>query len=151
NQPPLLSILEARERKPRLRWSSDGRPAVPSFIGIRRLPDVPLEDIVPFIDWTPFFHAWELRGKYPDILGDKTVGPRAKEVFDDGQELLSRIVRGKLLRARGVYGFWPANSAGEDIELYTDESRTTVLATLHTLRQQTRKAQGEPNYSIADF
>jgi 5-methyltetrahydrofolate--homocysteine methyltransferase len=151
NQPPLLTLQEARERKPNLKWTSNGRPPAPAFTGVRRLYDLPLDSLVPFIDWTPFFHAWELRGKYPEIFADRTAGARAKEVFVDGQKLLDRIVSRKLLRARGVYGFWPANSTDEDIELYSDDSRTTVLATLHTLRQQTRKAQSESNYSIADF
>jgi 5-methyltetrahydrofolate--homocysteine methyltransferase len=151
NQPPLLTLQEARERKPDLKWTSNGRPPAPAFTGVRRLYDVPLDSLVSFIDWTPFFHAWELRGKYPEIFSDRSAGARAKEVFVDGQKLLDKIVSRKLLRARGVYGFWPANSTDEDIELYSDDSRTAVLATLHALRQQTRKAQSESNYSIADF
>jgi 5-methyltetrahydrofolate--homocysteine methyltransferase len=151
NLPALLGLEDARRRKPMINWTLNGRPPAPSFTGVRRLHNIPLETIAPFIDWTPFFHAWELRGKYPDILRDPSVGPRATEVFEDGQKLLRRIVSGRLLRAHGVYGFWSASSADDDIELYTDASRTHVLATLHMLRQQTRKAAGEPNYSIADF
>jgi 5-methyltetrahydrofolate--homocysteine methyltransferase len=111
---------------------------------------VPLEEIVPYIDWTPFFHAWELRGIYPRIFEAESVGPKAKELFDDGQKLLERIVRDKLLEARAVIGFFPANSVLEDIEVYTDESRG-LLMTFHTLRQQQVKSNQEPNYAVADF
>jgi 5-methyltetrahydrofolate--homocysteine methyltransferase len=149
NQPPLLTLHEARERKPLLRWQSNG--AVPSFTGIRRLDNVVLDVIVPFIDWTPFFHAWELRGKYPEIFQDGIVGARAKELFEDGLKLLGRIVGRRLVRARGVYGFWRASSTNEDIEIYSDDSRKAVVATVHMLRQQMRKAQGEAHYCLADF
>jgi 5-methyltetrahydrofolate--homocysteine methyltransferase len=151
SQPPLLRLEEARERRARFDWGAAPGPATPRFTGIRRVDNVPLTDLVSYIDWTPFFHIWELRGRYPEIFNDRTVGPRAREVFEDGRELLRRIVRGRLLRARGVYGFWPAQSVGDDIAVYADEARTNVLATLCALRQQTRKAPGEPNYCIADF
>jgi 5-methyltetrahydrofolate--homocysteine methyltransferase len=151
NQPPLLGIEEARRRKARLDWAEGGRPPVPGFIGVRRIDNAPLSDIVPFIDWTPFFHIWELRGRYPEILMDKAVGARAQEVFDDGHALLRRIVGGRLLRVRAVYGFWPAASAGDDIEIYSDETRKDLLATWRGLRQQTKKGPGEPNYCLADF
>ena len=111
----------------------------------------PLTAIVPFIDWSPLFHAWEIKGTYPRILEDKVAGPKAQELFQDAWRLLERIAAERLLRARAVYGFWPANSNGEDIEVYSDDSRERVLATFHTLRQQTRKAEGEFNYSLADF
>ena len=110
-------------------------PPRPSFLGTRVYNPVPLEEIVPYIDWTPFFHAWELRGIYPKIFEQEGVGPKAKELFDDGQKLLDRIVREKLLEARAVIGFFPANSVQEDIEVYADESRH-LLTTFHTLRQQ---------------
>jgi 5-methyltetrahydrofolate--homocysteine methyltransferase len=151
SQPPLLTLEQARERRARFEWSDRKRPPVPSFRGVRRLDNFPLTELVPYIDWTPFFHIWELRGRYPEIFSDKTVGSRAREVFEDGKELLSRIVRGRLLRVRGVYGFWPAQSNGDDIEIYADETRATPLATFRELRQQTRKAPGEPNYCLADF
>ncbi len=105
---------------------------------------MPLSEIVPYIDWTPFFHAWELRGIYPKIFQQEGVGPKAKELFDDGQKLLDKIVREKLLEARAVIGFYPANSVGEDIEVYADESRH-LLTTFHTLRQQQVKGNQEPN------
>ena len=146
---PLLSLADARRKKPVYDWSAYTPPR-PSFLGTRVYNPVPLEDIVPYIDWTPFFHAWELRGIYPRIFEAEGVGPKAKELFDDGQKLLERIVREKLLEARAVIGFFPANSVLEDIEVYTDESRG-LLMTFHTLRQQQVKSNQEPNYAVADF
>ncbi len=148
---PMLSLTEARLRSFQYNWSSNGGPPAPAFTNLRVIDNVPLDEIARFIDWSPFFHAWEFRGKYPDILKDPRIGAKAQELFDDAQALLSRIIRDKLLRARGVYGFWPANSSGDDIEVYTDETRTTVRTTFHTLRQQTRKAEGESNYALADY
>jgi 5-methyltetrahydrofolate--homocysteine methyltransferase len=146
----LLSLSQARARRAPLDWS-DGRIARPSFLGLRTLNRFPLEKIVPYIDWTPFFHAWELRGRYPQILEDPEVGPRARELFEDGKRLLDRIVARKELTARGVYGFFPANSEGDDIEVYTDDTRLKVLAVFHTLRQQAEKTAGEHNYALSDF
>src|SRR3984957_6223040 len=143
---PLLSIEKARERRTPIDWKA-GDIAKPSFTGTRVLENVPLEELVPFIDWSPFFHTWELRGRYPAILDD----PKAKELFDDAQQLLKRIVAEKLFTARGVYGFFPANTVGDDIELYTDESRETPLMTFHTLRQQMEKPAGQFNHSLADY
>jgi 5-methyltetrahydrofolate--homocysteine methyltransferase len=148
---PLLPIHEARRRRLALNWSDNGRPAKPAFTGIHVLDDFPLNKIVPFIDWSPFFHTWELRGTYPRIFEDKIIGIKAHELFDDAQRLLHNIVSEHWLRARAVYGFWPANSVGDDIELYTNESREEVLAVVHTLRQQTLKSEGEPNHALADF
>jgi len=127
------------------------RPTKPSFLGLRVLDDFPLTALVPFIDWSPLFHAWQLKGTYPRIFEDSIFGPRAIEVFQDAWGLLESIVADRSLHARAVYGFWPANSVGDDIQLFADDSRTTVIATLHTLRQQTRKADGEFNYALADF
>jgi 5-methyltetrahydrofolate--homocysteine methyltransferase len=146
---PLLSLADARGKKPVYDWSAYTPPR-PSFLGTRVYNPVPLEEIVPYIDWTPFFHAWELRGIYPKIFEQENVGPKAKELFDDGQKLLDRIVRDKLLEARAVIGFFPANSVQEDIEVYTDESRH-LLTTFHTLRQQTARDNKEPSYAVADF
>jgi 5-methyltetrahydrofolate--homocysteine methyltransferase len=147
---PLLSIEEARRRRPPLDWRG-ARPPVPSFTGARAWPCVPLDSLVPLIDWTPFFHAWELKGVYPRILEDKVVGPRAKELLDDAQALLSEIVARGLLTARGVAGFFRANSVGDDIELYADASRTRPLATFYMLRQQMEKPEGEAEYALSDF
>lgn len=112
---------------------------------------VSLADLVPFIDWTPFFHVWELRGRYPAILNHPKHGEEARALFADAQKLLDKIVTEKLLVARGVYGFFPANRVGDDVEIYTDETRTDVLATLHFLRQQMPKDDGSPNWCLADF
>jgi 5-methyltetrahydrofolate--homocysteine methyltransferase len=147
----LLTMEEARRRRLDLHWSSSALPPKPSFLGIRVLDDFPLSALVPFVDWSPFFHAWQLKGVYPRIFEDKTTGARAKELFQDGWELLETIVAGRRLRARAVYGLWAANSDGEDIKTFRDESRSSVAATFHTLRQQTRKAEGEFNYALADF
>jgi 5-methyltetrahydrofolate--homocysteine methyltransferase len=144
----LLDIAKARENKARLNWEN---PAKPAFIGVQTLDNIPLDDIVPYIDWSPFFHAWELRGIYPRILEDPVVGRRAQDLLADGRRLLKEITGAKSLRARAVYGLWPANSLGDDIEVYRSEARSDVLAILHTLRQQTKKATGEPNYALADF
>jgi 5-methyltetrahydrofolate--homocysteine methyltransferase len=146
----LLPLAKARERHTQVDWSA-APPAKPSFLGTRALDNVPLGDIVPFIDWSPFFHAWEMRGRYPQILDDGETGERARELFRDANTLLDRIVREKLLTARAVYGFYPANSAGDDVELYADESRTELLATFHFLRQQIEKPDGQPNQCLADF
>src|SRR3989442_3173311 len=108
-------------------------------------------EIIPFIDWSPFYHTWELRDTYPKILEDRVIGTKARELYYDAQQLLRKIVSGRRLMTRGVYGFWPANSVGDDIEVYSDESRTGVLAVFHTLRQQTKKADSESNYALADF
>jgi 5-methyltetrahydrofolate--homocysteine methyltransferase len=133
---PLLTIEEARRRKPRLAF----HPQKPPFLGSRLLDDVPLEHIEPFIDWTPFFQAWELRGRYPQIVSE----PRAKELFDDARKLLAEVVEKRLLRARAVYGFWRARANGDDIELL-DERRV-----VHTLRQQQETNTGV-NLALADF
>jgi 5-methyltetrahydrofolate--homocysteine methyltransferase len=148
---PLLSLDEARQRRFAIDWTANGRPARPAFTGTRVLTDFSLGELVPFIDWTPFFHVWQLRGTYPKILEDPAIGARAKELLNDAQRLLKEIVEGKLLQARGVYGFWPASAVDDDIEVYADEARRQRLATFHTLRQQLRKAAGEFNQALADF
>ncbi|MEO6969712.1 MAG: methionine synthase, partial [Chthoniobacterales bacterium] len=113
--------------------------------------EISLSTLVEYVDWSPFFHTWELRGRYPAIFEDAVVGAQARELFGEAQELLQRIVDEKLLTAGGVYGFWPANSAGDDVEIYRDESRTEVIARLHFLRQQMQKPAGQTNYCLADF
>ncbi len=138
----MLSIEEARRRKPAL----DYAPARPSFLGVRAFEDVPLQEIEPFIDWTPFFSVWELRGRFPEILNE----PRARALYDDARKLLKEIMENRLLHARAVYAIWPANSLGDDIEIYRDESRREVLARFHTLRQQQKTTTGQ-NLALADF
>ena len=115
------------------------------------ISEISLQTLVEYIDWSPFFHAWELRGRYPAIFEDSVIGPQAKELFADAQKLLHRIVEEKLLQARGVYGFWPANSLGEEVEVYADETRREPMAQFHFLRQQMAKPAGQPNYCLADF
>jgi 5-methyltetrahydrofolate--homocysteine methyltransferase len=110
-----------------------------------------LKELVPFIDWSPFFHTWELRGVYPKILQHEKHGEEARKLFADAQKLLEEMVSKKLIQPRGVYGFFPANRVGDDVELYTDESRAKVLATFHFLRQQIAKDDGTPNWCLADF
>ena len=122
----------------------------PTFLGVREF-DVPLATLVDWIDWTPFFGAWELKGTFPGILDDLRVGESARPLYEDGRELLDRIVSERLLTARAVVGFWPANSVGDDIELYGDEARGEVTAVIHTLRQQMEKPPGRPNQALADF
>jgi 5-methyltetrahydrofolate--homocysteine methyltransferase len=146
----LLPIEEARRRKPQMDWRSY-QPPKPSFTGTRIWESVPLDALVPLIDWTPFFHAWELKGTYPALLEDARVGPRAQELFDDAQKLLAEIVEQKLLTARGVAAFFPANSVGDDIEVYADASRARLLGTFCTLRQQMEKPEHEAEYALADF
>jgi 5-methyltetrahydrofolate--homocysteine methyltransferase len=159
----LLSIEEARRRKPQFDWSQY-QPPKPEFIGPRVLASQPakgseceplfsitLEELAPFIDWSPFFHTWELRGRYPAIFEDPAAGARARELFDDAQQLLERIVREKLFHLRAAYGFFPANSVGDDIEIYSDDARSVVRARFHTLRQQMDKPPGQPNFALADF
>jgi len=168
----LISIGEARANSPKLQF--DDLPK-PEFTGVRvllsdvatdvnplhfkieigadsrRLPPIALDELAPFIDWSPFFHTWELRGVYPKILQHEKHGAEARKLFDDAQRLLEKIVSGKLLKPRAVYGLFPANRIGDDVELYSDESRTKVLTTFHFLRQQIAKDDGTPNWCLADF
>ena len=146
----LLPLEEARKRRTSIDWHTSDR-ATPNFLGTRVIDDQPLNDLVPVIDWSPFFHAWELKGRYPTILEDPVVGSKAKELFDDAQKLLKEILDNHLLTAKAVYGLFPANSVGDDIEVYKDESRAEVLAIFHTLRQQLEKPEGDANYALADF
>jgi 5-methyltetrahydrofolate--homocysteine methyltransferase len=146
----LVPIEKARQQRVSIDWNTSDLPK-PSFTGTRVLDNIPLERLVPFIDWTPFFQTWELKGRYPKIFDDHTVGSKAKELFDDAQALLKKIVDEKLLTAKAVYGFFPANSVGDDIQVYSDDSRTKVQTTVHTLRQQLEKVAGQSNMALADF
>jgi 5-methyltetrahydrofolate--homocysteine methyltransferase len=146
----LLTHEEAARRKLHTEWD-DRHICVPEFTGRRVLSDFPLAELVPFIDWSPFFHTWEMRGRYPDLLNDPARGPAARELFANAQELLRDIVDKKLLTAHAVYGFYPANSAGDDIVVYSDASRGRELARFHTLRQQKESQRGKPQLALADF
>jgi 5-methyltetrahydrofolate--homocysteine methyltransferase len=130
---------------------SVGRDAQRSTRDARAPRNISLADLVPFIDWSPFFHTWELRGRYPAILSHEKHGEEARKLFADAQKLLEEMVSRKLIQPRGVYGFSPANRVGDDVELYTDESRAKVLTTFHFLRQQIVKDDGTPNWCLADF
>ncbi len=146
----LVSYEEALRR----RYAPDWATATidrPAFLGPKVLADVPLGEIVPFIDWSPFFMAWELKGKYPTILTDPTVGKVATELFDDARGLLDAIVSQKLFKASGVYGFFPANSDGDDIVIYTDDSRTAERTRIHALRQQWEREGQKDFRSLADY
>jgi 5-methyltetrahydrofolate--homocysteine methyltransferase len=146
-----LGYEEAGARAQQLDWDNYTPPR-PSFLGTRVLEDFPLEKLVDTIDWTPFFISWELAGKYPRILEDDVVGEQARSLFADAQRMLDKIISEKRITASATLGFWPANRNGsDDIDLYTDDSRNEVLATLHHLRQQMDKPSGEPNLCLADY
>jgi 5-methyltetrahydrofolate--homocysteine methyltransferase len=147
---PLLSLEEARRRRPAIDWAAYDPPR-PCFHGVRILEEVPIRDLVPYVDWTPFFAVWELRGTYPRIFENPDWGARAREVFDDAQALLARIVGEGALRARAAYGFHPANAVGDDIEVYAEERRAGLRAVVHTLRQQSDRGEGEPDLALSDF
>ncbi|MET0583502.1 MAG: methionine synthase [Candidatus Binatia bacterium] len=146
----LLSYDEAVRHRLPTQWE-DHPIAVPEFIGRKELKDFSLEKLVPFIDWSPFFHTWEIRGRYPDLLSDPTRGPAARELFANAQELLRDIVDKKLFTAHGVYGFFPANSDNDDIIVYADVTRTKAHARLHTLRQQKPNQSAKPQLALADY
>ena len=124
---------------------------MPEFTGRKVLGDFPIAELVPYIDWSPFFHTWEMRGRYPDLLDDPVRGSAARELFANARELLDEIVQKDLFKAHAVYGFYPANSEGDDIVLYTDESRAKELTRFHTLRQQKESQRGKPQLALADF
>jgi 5-methyltetrahydrofolate--homocysteine methyltransferase len=147
----LLSLEAARANRTPIEWRSEDLPA-PEFVGVRVLEDFPLAELREFIDWSPFFHTWELRGVYPQILEHEKYGEQARLIFAEAQILLDEIISKKSLTARGVYGFFFANSVGDDVELYTDHARGQRLDTFHFLRQQTeKKDRTEPSRSLADF
>ena len=147
----LLSYSDAAANAPALDWAAY-QPPRPAFTGVRVFDDYPLTELLDVIDWTPFFISWDLAGKYPAILEDATVGAAARNLFDDAQKLLRRIIDEKLLLARAVVGFWPAARLGsDDIAVYTDETRSARLEVLHCLRQQQAQADGRANLSLADY
>jgi 5-methyltetrahydrofolate--homocysteine methyltransferase len=148
---PMLSIAQARANAFKVDWTSY-TPPEPDFIGVRSLRNYPLEKIVPFIDWTPFFQAWELSGRFPAILQDEVVGEAASTLYRDAQAMLKKIVEQKWLSANAVFGLFPANTVDrDDVEIYADKARTRLAMTFHSLRQQTTKPPGRPNLCLADF
>jgi 5-methyltetrahydrofolate--homocysteine methyltransferase len=162
----MLTLEQAKANAYRIDWPA-AEIAVPEKYGVQVFDDFPLEELVTYFDWSPFFHAWQLRGRYPAIFEDEHVGEEAKKLHDDARRLLDKIVGEKLFRARGVLGFWPANSNGEDIELYDPSygeaarnlstinhqlsTEAPILGRFHCLRQQMKKPAGQPNRSLADF
>jgi len=145
-----ISLEEARKNRTAIRWTEEDV-YTPAFTGTKVFQDYPLAELAQYIDWTPFFQTWELAGRYPAILEDKIVGEEATRLFRDAQQMLEKIISENWLRANGVIGIWPANSVGDDIHVYTDENRNSILSVIHTLRQQNKKAEGLPNYALADF
>jgi 5-methyltetrahydrofolate--homocysteine methyltransferase len=146
----LLSFDEARANPFTCDWQAADIP-VPASLGVKEFDNFPLDELAEYFDWSPFFHAWELRGRFPAIFDDPVVGVEARKLYDDARHLLDDIVRNRLFRARGVFGFWTANRIGEDIQLYSDVDGTTPVAVFHALRQQMKKPPGQPNFSLADF
>ncbi|MGA7929783.1 MAG: methionine synthase [Candidatus Sulfotelmatobacter sp.] len=146
----VVSLGDARKRRTPIEWRAEDLPT-PSFTGVRVLHDFPLAMLREFIDWSPFFHTWGLKGIYPRILEHDERGAQARQVFAEGNALLDVIIEKKLITARGVYGFFPATAVGDDVELYTDDKRETVLERFHFLRQQSNKEGSEPCRSLADF
>ncbi len=146
----LIRVGEARRNKVPIDWRNT-KINKPNFVGIRTFEDVPLDTLINYIDWTPFFHAWELHGKFPKILEDDVVGQEASKLYQDAHMMLKEIVLNRRFQAKGVIGIFPAQSHGDDIVLYKDESCKEVLTTFHTLRQQSSKGAGNPNYALADF
>jgi 5-methyltetrahydrofolate--homocysteine methyltransferase len=145
-----VSINEARANKFQIEWKNY-IPEAPKFKGLKTFENYDLSDLVERIDWTPFFRTWELAGNYPAILTDKVVGESATELFHDAEVMLQKIVDEKWLKAKAVISFWPANSIGDDVELYADESRDEVIDTVHFVRQQMKKRSGKANMCLADF
>lgn len=145
-----LNYADAIANKPPINWQ-DYQPPVPSYLGTRTLKHYPLEELVDYIDWTPFFIAWELAGKFPKILSDDVVGEAATALYEDARNMLDELVRDHKIQANAIIGFWPANSIGDDIVLYTNDERTEELTHLNHLRQQTNKPNQQPNFCLSDF
>jgi len=152
-----LTLAKCREKAMRVDWKNrPQQPIKPSFLGRRQYNNVPLEDLVPYIDWNPFFAVWQLRGKYPNrgyprIFEDETVGAEAKKVFDDAQKMLKSIIDGRKLQANGVAAFYAANAVGDDIEVYEDDERSAVKRVLHTIRQQELREEQTEYLAMSDF
>ncbi|NBC64619.1 MAG: methionine synthase, partial [Bacteroidetes bacterium] len=145
-----LPISKARENRTKIDWD-DTVIKTPKNLGVTTFKNFPLTKLRRFIDWGPFFIAWEMKGKFPDILEDEKAGKEARKLFDEANQLLDKIINDNLLTANGVLGLFPANSVGDDIEIYTDNSRTEVRTVFHALRQQSKKRSGQPNKALSDF
>jgi 5-methyltetrahydrofolate--homocysteine methyltransferase len=148
---PQVSLTQARAKRFKIDWAAY-TPPVPTFLGVKTLTDYPLDELVPYIDWMPFFNAWEFAGKFPDILTDAIVGEAASNLYADAQRMLKQLVEEKWLKASAVIGFFPANSVGDDdIHLFADDTRQQVRFRLHHLRQQKAKSQEQAQLCLADF
>jgi 5-methyltetrahydrofolate--homocysteine methyltransferase len=145
-----LSLAEARRNKVKIDWSTSDL-KMPSFIGNKTFNNFDLSELVDYIDWTPFFHSWEMKGSYPKILKDPERGVEATKLFADAKSMLQKIITEKWLTAHAVVGIYPANAVGDDIEVYSDVNRSEVIAKFHTLRQQSKKPDGQPNIALSDF
>ena len=151
---PMLTLEKARANRTPIEWDGYTPPVPAQGLGVREFHDYDLAELREYIDWQPFFNAWEMKGRFPDILNNPASGEAARKLYDDAQEMLDTLIKEKWLRANGVIGFFPANAvgaSGEDIEVYTDDTRTTVLTTLRNLRQQGEHRDGVPNRSLGDF
>ena len=146
----LLSLEDARKNKFKIEFKKEDIIA-PTKLGLNIIDNLDLNLLVPYIDWTPFFQTWELYGKYPAILNDEVVGVEATKLFKDAQSMLSKIISENWVQAKAVVGLFPANSVGDDIEIYEDDTRNNLIHKQYSLRQQTKKTQGQPNLALADF
>ena len=150
NAKQVLSLEEAQANKLKLEFNSETVSA-PNFMGVNVLTDIDLNDLIEYIDWTPFFQTWELHGRFPQILSDEVVGDVATKLFQEARNMLHQLINEKWLEARAIIGLFPANSVGDDIEIYEDSERKNILDIQRTLRQQTKKTAGQPNLALADF
>jgi 5-methyltetrahydrofolate--homocysteine methyltransferase len=151
NERPTLTLEKARANRTPIDWDGYTPPVPAVGVGVREFLDYDIAELREYIDWQPFFNAWEMKGRFPDILNNPATGETARKLYADAQTMLDTLIKEKWLTANGVIGFFPANAAGDDIEVYTDETRTEVLTTLHNLRQQGEHRNGIPNRSMGDF
>ena len=154
NERPMLTLEKARANRTPIEWNGYTPPVPAQGLGVREFCDYDLAELREYIDWQPFFNAWEMKGRFPDILNNPASGEAARKLYDDAQRMLDTAIKEKWLTANGVIGFFPANAVGsgsEDVEVYTDDTRTEVLTTLHNLRQQGEHRDGIPNRSLGDF
>ncbi|MDT5313463.1 MAG: 5-methyltetrahydrofolate--homocysteine methyltransferase, partial [Mycobacterium sp.] len=151
NERPMLTLEKARANRTPIEWDGYTPPVPAQGVGVREFLDYDVAELREYIDWQPFFNAWEMKGRFPDILNNPVSGETARKLYDDAQEMLDTLIKEKWLTANGVIGFFPANAVGDDFEVYTDETRTEVLTTLHNLRQQGEHRDGIPNRSLGDF
>ncbi|MFN3002367.1 methionine synthase [Mycolicibacterium wolinskyi] len=151
NERPMVTLEKARANRTPIEWDGYTPPVPAQGLGVREFTNYDLSELREYIDWQPFFNAWEMKGRFPDILNNPASGEAARKLYDDAQEMLDTLIKEKWLTANGVIGFFPANAVGDDIEVYTDETRSEVLTTLHNLRQQGEHRDGIPNRSLGDF